>query len=480
MSFKNVSIDKIWSEDFANYTVEAPLQTSYPYGYNLIVSGTQNLNTEITSFTPSAQVHLYEIDLSEISMSTINFNYNGQQPINKGILRIYNDYNIFNLVNNPYGTIKWQDNYYYPFPIAVEGFEYSSAGTLPTPKVSISNLSPDYSYNSFYTYIRMQMQSLGDIIGAKFTRIKTFLKYLDGSNFSQGYNPYNPTTGLYEIELPRDIYYIDRKTVENKNIIEYQLNTILDIENLTLPARTIYAKQCPFQYRGEGCVYEYNSRLTSLHSGVYANTINPSINVKGLLTAPPVATDNNQLFIGGVFSTGVVGTAENTAIFRLTGQLGNSGLWKENQQYVSGDFVFLQNRNLKFYYVCIKNNYSDVFNVPPNINYWVGDACSKSISACRLRWLKNPAFRPMIWPSGRGGEGFIETRNRIESLVNTGERLNLWVTGRNGIPINFPRRPGCEDPSSTRAHGFPKDANGNYLNGFLPFGGFPATNKPQS
>ena len=98
--------------------------------YNLIVSGNQSLNTELSSLTPSTQVILYEIDLSEIAPTMINYNYNGEQPINNGIFRIYNDYNVFNIVNNPYGTIKWQNNYYYPFPIFAEGFEYSSAGTL--------------------------------------------------------------------------------------------------------------------------------------------------------------------------------------------------------------------------------------------------------------------------------------------------------------------------------------------------------------
>lgn len=447
--------------------------------YDLIVSGNQSLNTELSSLTPSTQVILYEIDLSEVAPTMINYNYNGQQPINNGIFRIYNDYNIYKLSTNPYGTIKWQQNYYYPFPIFAEGFEYSSAGSLPTPRVAISNLSPDYSSNSFYRYIRMQMQSLGDIVGGKFSRIKTFLKYLDGANFSGNVNPYNPNTGLYEIELPRDIYYIDRKTVENKNIIEYQLNTILDVENLTLPARTLYSKKCSFQYRGEGCIYEYNSRLTDIHSGIYAYTVNPSYTVSGLQTAPPVATENDQLFIGEVFATGAPGTATNGAIFRITGGLGNSGIWRETSQYVSGDFIFLQNRGLKFYYVCINNHTADAFNAPPNINYWTSDSCSKSIASCRLRWLKNPAFRPVIWPTSRNGENFVQTRNRIESLYPQGEKL-LWVTGKNGIPINFPRRPGAEDPSSARAHGLPKDAFGNYLNGFLPFGGFPGTNQPDS
>jgi len=450
--------------------------------FNLISSGNKSLNKELGSLTPSAHIYFYEIDLSEVAPTMINYDFNGNQPINKGIFRVYNDYNLYKIANNQYGTIKWQGNFYYPFPIIAEGFDYTTAGALPTPKISISNITPDQSLNSFYRYIRMQMQSLGDVIGAKFTRIKTFLKYLDGSNFSNGINPFNPNTGIYEIELPKDIYYIDRKTVENKNIIEYQLASILDVENLTLPGRTILSIKCPFQYRGEGCVYEYNNRLTYLHSGVYAYTANPPIKISGLQTAPPVATENDQLFVGGVFDTG--SAIGKNAILRLTGvsaTAGNSGIWLESQSYLAGDFVYIQNRGLKNYYVCNNQHISDIFNAPPNANYWVGDTCSKSLNACRLRWLKNPAFRPVIWPTNRNGENFAECKSRITGLYAKGEQVTLWITGdSNGNPINFPRRPGAEDPSSPRSHGLPKDVNGNYLNGFLPFGGFPGTNQPNA
>jgi lambda family phage minor tail protein L len=448
--------------------------------YLSIISGSRDIRENLLSSSPSQLIELFEIDFSEIHPVTKTLSYGNNQPTNMGVLRIYNNFNLFKLTNNPYGIINWQNNSYYPFPIKAEGFEYNSSTTLPTPKISISNFSPDNSNNSFYNYIRMQIQSLDDIIGAKFTRIRTFLKYLNSSNFQEGYNIYATNTGIYEIELPKDIYYIDRKTIENASIVEYQLNTILDLENLTFPGRTIYSKKCPFQYRGEGCCYEYNSRLTSLHSGIYADTVNPDFNVKGLLTAPPVATENNQLFIGGIFPTGQIGAS---AIFRITGSnqgsngsLGNSGAWNINNTYVSGDFVFLENKNLKNYFVCIKNHISNVFDTPLNKNYWEADVCSKDISACRLRWLKNPAFRPVIWPTNRGGENYNDTAKRIYWTYFGNE--SLWVTGIAGRQVYFPRRPGAEDPSSPNSHGIPKDANGNYLNGFLPFGGFPGTNKP--
>jgi len=484
--------------------------------YNLIVSGSKSLNTEISSLQPSAQIIFYEIDLSNVSSNSASkYNYSQGNPINNGILRVYNDFNLYNLSIYPNGKIIWKNNFYYPLPIQAEGFEYNTNGTLPTPKFSISSLSPDNSLNSFYKYLRMSIESLGDILGAKFTRIKTFLKYLHGSNFTAGVNPYNSEQALYELELPKDIFYIDRKSYEDKNVIQYQLNSVLDLENLYLPGRTILAKKCTFQYRGEGCCYEYDSRLNSLHSGIYANTLNPGVSIRGLQTAPPVTTENEQLFIGqsgqAVFHTG--DNANRNAIFRLTGQLGNSGTWVENANYQSGDFVFIERDSLKYYYVCINNNTSTIFNAPPNKIFWLNDACSKSIESCRYRWLKNPAFRPVLWPVNRGGETHKQTYDKLfaQALTNilianpgitadatpfSDEKLgplphqNLeinrdWKTGvynpttlRND-PFCYPRRPGVEDPSAEYAHGIPKDANGNYLNGFLPFGGFPGVSKPE-
>ena len=450
--------------------------------YNQILSGYRDLNTELSSLEASTRIDLFELDLTEITPQAANYNFGNNQPMNNGILRIYNDFNLFNVVNNPDGLLKWRNNYYFPFPIQTEGFEYTNAGALPTPKITVNNYSPDQSTNSFYRYIRMQMQSLGDIVGAKFTRIKTFLKYLDGANFVEGYNPFTTQTGIYEIELPRDIYYVDRKNLENKSIVQYTLASILDVENLDLPGRTIFSLKCPWQYRGEGCCYEYNSRKTYLHSGVYAYTLNPEINVSLLQTAPPVATENDQLFVGGIFATGVAGTAGNTAINRLTGILGNSGSWQLNGNYQSGDFIFFEKNGLKYYFVCTNNHLSNPFNSPPNNNFWAADSCAKNLSSCRLRWLKNPAFRPVLWPTNRGGWDL----NTFKFILTAGDNIygtqpyqfSAEFSGNYYTGAGFPRRPGAENPYDSQSHGIPKDANGNYLNGFLPFGGFPGTNQP--
>jgi len=514
--------------------------------YNQIVSGTRSLNTEISSIQPSTPINLYELDLKEIYPQISNFNQSGQ-PLSSGVLRIYNDYNLFNLTDNNYryGTVSWQGNLYYPFPIMAEGFNLNSAGTLATPMITVANTSPDTSNNSFYKYIRMQVQSLGDIVGSKFTRIKSFLKYLDGSNFSGGYNPYTNDPSISEIELPRDIYYVERKVTENKYKIEYSLASILDVENLTLPSRTVLANKCPFQYRGEGCLYEYDSRKTYIHSGVYGQVTNPEVSITLPLEAPPVATDNDELFLNTILSgttdserfsginyklvgagnygntnqwtftnytlnagTAVQcatalndGSAASVAITQLAAQsivqlalsgqaevtkirltanntitnnyqiqfspaggswmtvrdvsgfdltwslngeaagtyymtfpsrgmhtgwrlistnttagtqiselnfsgqyrVGDQGLWNTGLAYQRGDFTFLEKNGIKYYYVSLTGHTGTVFNSPPNRNFWGSDSCSKTAYACRLRWLKNPYFRPVFWPMTRGG-----------------------------------------------------------------------------
>lgn len=453
--------------------------------YNQIFSGSKSINTELAKIEPSTPIFLYDIDLTTINPTIANTTNLSGQPLISGVLRIYNDYNLFNLSAQPYGSINWKGNQYFPMPFYADGFELNSAGTLPTPRIFIANTSPDTSINSFYKYIRLQAQSLGDIVGAKFTRIKTFLKYLRGSNFSGGRNPFNDDPSITEIELPKDIYYIDRKNQEDGIILEYTLGSILDVEGVSLPGRTILSSKCPFSYRGEGCLYEYDSRRAQIHSGIYGQVSNPSVQIRLLQSAPPVATENDQLFIGrtgAVFITG----RDLYAIGRITGGAGNLGQWTTGVNYTSGDFTFTQNNKLNYYFVCIQNHTSSVLNSPPNSTFWLADTCSKSISACRLRWLKNPAFRPVIWPTNRGGW-------TLSYLKKANEAFNLSVgastfisspfylnTGFNTTEQYFPRRPAAFDPIADFAHGIPKDYTGGYLNGFLPFGGFPGTDQPNN
>ena len=246
-------------------------------------SSIKALRAEITNLQPSSIVTFFEIDLTEImdANNITNLGVEGklyglQDNLQKNILRFHNNINIFD------SYLKWQGNTYYPAPIQAEGFEVSTRGTLPTPEFTISTQSEEGI--NVMGLLRHQIRKFGDVIGAKVTRIRTFAKFLDVDNFlkvdSEGkvkssFLTNMASENLMEIpqgfepdpyaELPRDIYYIERKVSENKAMLKYQLASSLDLEGLTLPKRVIFADRCMFQYRGPGCWYQhvYDDKTTN-------------------------------------------------------------------------------------------------------------------------------------------------------------------------------------------------------------------------
>ena len=64
--------------------------------FNTIASGVKDFNTEMGSLTPSTPIELFEIDMKEVYPQTAFITTNNQ-PISNGVLRIFNDINLFNL-----------------------------------------------------------------------------------------------------------------------------------------------------------------------------------------------------------------------------------------------------------------------------------------------------------------------------------------------------------------------------------------------
>lgn len=366
----------------------------------------KSLNFELSNLTPSALIVFFEIDLDSLlktkgidlaqEAQQIGFQRNEQD----GVLRFHNNVKVFN------SYIKWQGNTYYPAPITAEGFESSSKGTLPTPSMSISSQSEDGVDQ--LALLKHEIKKFGDIIGAKVTRRRTFAKYLDVSNFggnrtvstsnisakgneSKGFLPDGYEPDPYA-ELPKDVYFIERKETENKNIIKYQLSSALDLEGVKLPKRTIISDKCVWQYRGIGCWYQHaagtenaTDNIPPILEKAGLTKLTGGTSLTGLPTnAPPVANYKNEkiagLLPGGVSLTTGTGTA---------GAGGDRGEWKNDQTYKTGEYVFIIKDSVKFYFVCKKTIDDEVkgqATVPPNTEYWIADECSKSLSGCRLRW----------------------------------------------------------------------------------------------
>ena len=111
-------------------------------------------------------------------------------------------------------------------PIEAEGFEYKGDGGLPRPTIRIANL------NSNITQLLLGVNAVtpgNDLNGAQVTRIRTLSRFLDGINWENGINPYgNPSTDE-AAQMPKEVYYIDRKVTETRDLVEFEMVSSLDL-----------------------------------------------------------------------------------------------------------------------------------------------------------------------------------------------------------------------------------------------------------
>ena len=172
------------------------------------VSATQEIN-------PGAIVELFTLTLN----STLH-----------GASTVYRFHNGANLNSN--GKVVWNGNEYERFPIQCEGFEFTGRGTLPRPRISISNIL------GTITAIMQNVNETtigNDLNGTKLVRIRTLVRFLDAVNFPGNTNPHgtpDPTA-----EFPQEIYFLDRKVSENRGVVQWEAISALDLVNVKLPKR---------------------------------------------------------------------------------------------------------------------------------------------------------------------------------------------------------------------------------------------------
>jgi lambda family phage minor tail protein L len=345
-----------------------------------VSAGSKKIFSESAKFAPSLLISFYELDFTQFgldrnntSLAEISFAGSIPSPYGAGtvdtpgILRFHNisimmENTSVNL-NSPdlFGQLIWKGKRYIPFPITIEGYEMASRGTLPKPKMTFANHVQNAYYNTFFTQIKSQIRNIGDIIGLKILRRRTFLKYLDAVNFKSNGGIINDDDFQIDpdnnAELAADIYYIDRKLKENKNVLEYELSSILDLENIKLPLRTLYSTSCSFDYRGEGCEY--------------SETLNPYTTRKN--QGKPIANDKDELI------TDLLGL----------GSLTSGGEWNKSNSYSKGNYVFININGIKNYFV---SKTSSNTKSPYDTNYWIADQCSKKLKGCRKRYAAKLPF----------------------------------------------------------------------------------------
>ena len=137
------------------------------------------------------------------------------------------------------GEIVWAGNSYTRFPVKAEGFEYGK-GQLPRPKLTFSNALGTIS--AILLIVNANMTG-NDLTGAVVRRIRTKAKFLDAVNFPSNINPYgtpDPTA-----EYKQEIFEIDRKAVENRDVITFELAASLDMAGVRAPKRQCTRKEFP-------------------------------------------------------------------------------------------------------------------------------------------------------------------------------------------------------------------------------------------
>ena len=213
--------------------------------------GSADLVSALQGITPSALIELFQLELNVVQ---------------HGVAETYYFHAGTNLSDN--GGLIWDGQTYMPLPIEVEGFEYSGQGSLPRPKLRISNIMG--------TITALILTLPEGLEAAKLTRIRTLARFIDSANFPAGTdhlltedtfallyedngfifqevgNPFglpDPTA-----EFPREIYFVDRKSAENRNVVEFELASAFDIAGIRAPKRQCITR-CQWVYRSAECSY---------------------------------------------------------------------------------------------------------------------------------------------------------------------------------------------------------------------------------
>lgn len=131
-------------------------------------------------------------------------------------------------------SISFNGQEYMPLPIATSGFERKQDGSQDRPILQVSNINK---------VLLGAIVQLGDIVGAKLTRLRTLSKYLDSGATPNG-----------AMTLPPDVYYVAKKTSQDATLVQFDLCTALERFYVKLPRRQVTragdSRYCSFPAAG--------------------------------------------------------------------------------------------------------------------------------------------------------------------------------------------------------------------------------------
>ena len=235
----------------------------------MTASAPSSITAAVQSLAPGVVIELFVLDMAPVGGPVVYYHggTNGlQQPV------------------------VWQGNTYAAVPVQAEGFEWNGRGLLPRPKIQIANVLGT---------ITALLLTYGDLVGCKVTRKRTLAKFLDAANFASGTNPTADPTA----EFPDDIFYIEQRTVENRNLVEFQLAAAFDFEGMELSRRAIVQNVCSWIYRSAECGYTGTSYFDANDNPV--STAAQDVCGKRLSSCKVRFGANNPLPYGGFPAAGL-------------------------------------------------------------------------------------------------------------------------------------------------------------------------------
>ena len=203
------------------------------------------LAEQLQALAPTAVIDLFEIELTvEVNDVEDTLRYHAGK-------------------NGLISDIIFDGKTYPAAPVEVDGFEFTSKGTMPRPTLRVANANGAIS----------SLLALYNPLKARVRRIRTFAKFLDVENFNQAqgsqteadndlttesgdsliYQTFNDTADP-DAKIV-ETWYIDRVSSENLQFVEFELTAKLDLTNLQLPRRTV-TEFCQWEYKKRECPYK--------------------------------------------------------------------------------------------------------------------------------------------------------------------------------------------------------------------------------
>ena len=170
---------------------------------------------------------------------------------------------------------------YTAIPYEAGGFNLKTEGVPPSPSITLGNVGLEWT---------ALVSQWNDLIGAKLTRRRILLRYLDAP---AGTNP-DPNA-----HWPDEEWTIQQKEAESKLTVTFKLSTAFDLDGVMLPRRRALRYTCPWIYRGDGCGYsgppvaDVNDQpLTTSTSPLLQTLLTARTNMNGKLSALRTAENN--------------------------------------------------------------------------------------------------------------------------------------------------------------------------------------------